>query len=377
MKSQSGRDLRVEVVGTVRKIDRKRLDTFADEFCYTYEFLKTLERTSLKRMKMEPRYVIVYEGDRMKAFTPTFLAYDFPYFGLENRNSLIKTVVNLGNHMGFHLNHGRTLVCDPPNCIHSKVLMERGSDAITVLGLISAQIDRICKKERILVSCFDSVSEFDKLFQNQLQDLGYFKVSTKDHLYLDIVWSSFDEYLNSLKRPFRHMVRREIRRCDDSGVTVEEDKNFENHTITLFNLWSKTYSKYHEESENPLDPRYFAELHKCARDNARVFEAKKNGKIVGFALCFHNRDVFDGHICGFDYDALTETHARFAYFNVCYYATIKRAIEERIRRVYYGFSTDSAKLSRGCKIEREHTFLKFHNPIIKSLVSLYLRQMTD
>jgi hypothetical protein len=362
---------KAEIVDSVERIDREWLDSVANDFCYTYGWFKIVEALRT-RFEMEPRYLTVHEENRIVAFTPVFLTPDFPYFSVENRNSLIKTMVNLGNHMGFHLNHGRTLVCDPPNCLHSRIMQEENRETKDVFNLISAKIDEVCREERIPVSCFNAVPEFDELLADKLQDFGYFRASTRNHLYLDIPWSSFDEYLNSLEHKVSRNVKREIKKCEEAGILIEEEKNFENDAVTLSNLSANTFSKYNKDRESPVDSSYFTALSKYAKDDARVFVAKKNERIIGFSLCFRKKDIIDVSMVGFDYDSLTKTD--FAYFNVTYYVPVKWAIDKGIRRAYYRFGTEEAKLKRGCKIEKLHTFLKLHNRLLRPLVTPYVRR---
>jgi predicted N-acyltransferase len=360
----------VEVVDTVERIDRKWLDALADDFCYTYGWFKTVEALET-HFQMEPRYIVVYKKGRMVAFVPAFLVQDFPYFSVGNKGFLIRLLVNLGERAGFHLNHGRTLVCDPPDCLHSRVLMKEDCDPKTVLNLVSAKIDEICKEERIPMSCFTAVSEFEGTLRNSLEDLGYFDTSVMNSFYLDILWSSFDEYVESLEYGARKDVRREIRKFNDSGVIIEEEYAFERHAATLSSLWLNTYSRHRKDRASPVDASYFTALGKYAKDDTRVYFARKKGEITGFCLCLRNRDTLDVDIAGFDYDSLTKTD--FTYFNICYYVPIRWAIEHGIRRAYYRFGTDEVKLRRGCKIERLFTLIKFHNRLLRSPVRFYLR----
>lgn len=373
MKRRCDRDIEVKVIDTIERIDRDWLDGLADDFCYTYDWFKIIEE-SRAGFKIEPRYLVVYEEGKSMGFMPALFTYDYPYFSIENRNPIIKTLVNLGNRMGFHLNRGRTLVCDSLNCIRCRILLQKNCDAKAVYDLMFEKIDDICRKEKIPVSCFDVVSDFDEILEDNLQDHGYFGRLAKNCLYLDIIWSRFDEYLDSLESKARKNVRREIKKCKQSGVSIEEEKAFEKHATTLFNLYLNTYLKYNKVKSS-LDDSYFTNLGKYARNDATVFTAKKNGKIVGFSLCFQNRDILDVNVAGFDYDSLTKTD--FTYFNVAYYTPIRWAIEKGIRRVYFRFGQEEIKSKRGCKIETQTNFIKFHNKLLRPLIKLYVKRTLD
>jgi predicted N-acyltransferase len=359
----------VEVVETIEEIGREPLEKLADDFCYTYGWLKTIE-TLRVRTKLEPRYLVVYEEGKMIAFIPTYIASDYRYFSAADKNPIIKTVVNVSNQLGIHIDHGRALTCDPPDCSHSRIPLEKSVDAKAILDAVSAKIDELCRKEKIPISCFRGVSEFDVLLKDNLRDFGYFNTSTTTNFYLDILWSSFDEYVSSLEYRTRKNLRREIRKCRESGITIEEEK-FENCVSTLSKLYSNLYSKYHPHEYYYEDAYFFGKLLKYAKEKTRVFLAKKNGRVVGFSIGLQNRDILDVWICGFDYGSLTKTD--FAYSNVTYYAPIRAAIEEGFKRMYYRWSMERTKLRLGCKPEKLSYCIRIHNSLLRPLAGLYVR----
>ena len=234
------------------------------------------------------------------------------------------------------------------------------------MRLLSEKIEEICKKQKFMFSSFLFVSEFDKLLTENLQKLGYLQFPGTTTLYLDIEWSTFEDYLKSLKHKTRMNIRREIKKCAENGVSIEE-RDFEGLSAKLPPLLTNLFWKYDKNANNLFDQSFFCKLEDYARDTAKVFLAEKNDEVVGFSMSLRQRDVLDIFMCGFDYEAQTKTD--FTYFNLCYYAPIRWAIEEGIKKIYYRRKAEKVKLNRGCKPERTFSFVKCHNRFVSLLLN--------
>jgi predicted N-acyltransferase len=203
-----------------------------------------------------------------------------------------------------------------------------------------------------------------------LHNMGYLRSPGTTTLYLDVKWSSFEDYLRSLKHKTRLNIRREIRKCAENGVTIEK-RELKDLTAKLSELLSNHILKYAKNAKNIFDPVFFSKLNEYARDKIKVFIAKKNNEVVGFSLFTQHEETLDAWMCGFDYNALTNTD--FAYFNLAYYAPIRWAIDEDIKKIYYRRRSEKVKLDRGCKPERTYAFVKCHNALLGFLINMALK----
>jgi len=103
------------------------------------------------------------------------------------------------------------------------------------------------------------------------------------------------------------------------------------------------------------------------RRKTKLFIAKKNNEVVGFSLLLRHADVLDCWCCGFKYDFQSKTD--FTYFNLCYYAPIKWAIEEGVKKMYFRRKAEKLKLKRGCKPEKTYSFVKCHDELLGPLIN--------
>jgi predicted N-acyltransferase len=276
--------------------------------------------------------------------------------------------LTLGRELGYCQSHG--LICYSPFSLRSKILLKKDPQGKLFLNQISNKIDDICREKRILFSSFLFVSESDEILINNLNNLGYSRFDGTTTFYLDVQWSSFEDYLKSLKQMNRHSIRREIRKCAENGITIKET-DLKDLSKEMSVLVSNLISKYNKNSDNPFDIGFFSKLDQYARDKIKLFIAEKNGDIIGFSLCLRQRNALDVWMCGFNYEVQTNTD--FTYFNLCYYAPIRWAIENGYKKIYYRRKSERAKLYRGCKLETTYSFVKCHDAVLSFWINKVLR----
>jgi hypothetical protein len=362
---------RVEVIEAIDTIDTKQLDSLAVDFCHSYGWLKCVE-IDKARFRIEPFYLAVYHEDKLIALAQSSIQNDFQYFQSKDKNYLIKAVIESTHRLGFSINRGRAIDCSQTSISHEETQSDDDLPIHIALDLMINKIDELCKRKKILVSSFSLVPESEKLLIRSLQNSGYSKTFSANSFYLDIQWSSLEEYLGDLEGKVRRNVKREIKKCNETGVTIEKESLTNDYAPILSNLYSNLHQKYHSEKRNPFAASFFRNLTKYAGDNTRLFVARKNCRIIGFSLSLKHRDILDVLFYGFEPNAQSKTD--FAYFNLVYYAPIDLAIKEGVRRVYYNQTMDEVKLKRGCNLEHQYLFTKVHNRPLRRLVNLYLNK---
>lgn len=358
----------VKVFESIDDLGREAVDSMSQDGFFTYGYFKTLETS--KPYNIVLSYVAVYDGNSVVAVAPCYVDLNDSFSGLEGRFPFAHSVAGLVSRLGFCLN--RLVVCYSPNSYHGKILVREGYDRRVMLESVSKKIDHICKNQRILFSSFPFVSESEGVLEDNLCRLGYVSFPSVRTLCLDVTWSDFEGYLESLSYKNRKDVRREIKMSKGSDVSIVEEKNFDEFSSTLSNLHSNLFSRYHPGDETPYGPSFFRGLSKYAGDKTRVLIARKEDKIIGFSLSLQHQSTLDVYLVGFDYSSRTCTD--FAYFNLAYYEPIRLAIAEGVKRIHFSISSEILKMKRGCKVERTNSFVKCHNAFVGSLYASYMKR---
>ena len=356
----------VKVFQTVEDI-KESIDQISNDSFFTYGWFKTLESFG---MLPDPLYLTAsYEGSTI-AIAPCFIdkINDFFSWG-PNILPYLRGLLNVCQRVGLYKSN--VLLCYSPACCRTKIIFDDNHKDQTVLNLFSKKIDTICKEKRILFSSFLFVSEFDELLMKNLESLNYTKFPNIETFYLDVKWSNFDDYLDSLKPGMRKKIRREIKKCSDNGVTIKEEPITEHLAEKLSDLAAIVTSKYDPSSNNKLPASFFLTLEKYAKDKVRLFVARKNDEAIGFLLSLQHKEVLDVYMYGSDYAAQTNTF--FTYFNLVYYSPIQLAINEKIKKIYFRYLNKKVRLDRGCKPEQTYSFIKCHNAFLQPSMNALLK----
>jgi predicted N-acyltransferase len=347
-------EIKVKIFRSVNELGKDTINSISDDPFFTYEWFRTIE--TQQAVLASPIYLAVYNESKVVGVVPLFIHLVDP-----NPKDLSSKLLNLGHRIGFWQN--RVLSCYSPCSARSKILLAHDQDAKIVLDIVSKKIDAICREQKILVSGFPFVSEFDTILFENLKNCGYRKRAGITTLYIDVQWLSFEDYLRSLTHKTREHVRREIRKCKESGVTIEEEE-LDDLAPKVSELFTNISSKY-KNTVKIFVPYFFSMLDKYAKEKKKLFIAKKNGEVIGFSLSLRHKDVLDVLMVGFDYGLRTNTD--FSYFNLCFYAPINYAIESGVKKIYYRYTMEKIKIDRGCKPEKTYNFIKYHNKLLSIL----------
>ena len=357
---------------SVDSIGKQEINAIAKDPFFTHGWLKTLETANL--IEHTPVYVTVYEDKKLAAFTPCFIERIGKNFSFgPNISFLINRILKIGKPLRLWKND--FLLCYSPYCFRTKVSMGLTSDNNLVYDELLKKIDDVCKKENTIFSVFPFVSEFDKPLMHRLEKDGYNKLYYITTLYVDVFWSTFEEYLQSLKTRVRQNARREMRHLQKSNIEIEEVNDLTKHSEILSNLCSNLLSKYGQENLNLFSIDFYDALNSFSQKELKVFIAKKDEVIIGFSLSLFHDGILDVVHCGFNYDLIDKTD--YVYFSLVYYEPIKWAINNGAYKVYYRIKTETVKRRRGCKPEKMYAYVKCNNKPLNYLMGLYLNNRNN
>ncbi len=356
----------VTVAHTVDDISES-IDRISNDSFFTYGWFKTLE--SFGRLP-DPLYLILSHEQEIVAIAPCFIDKTDDFFSWgPNIFPFLHRALRVGEKLGLFKRD--VLLCYSPACCRTKILLKNGYSERKIVELILAKIDNICKERKVLFSSFLFVSEFDEPLLNKLKDLNYSMFPNVLTFYLNLEWSQFDDYLKSLKSGMRKKIRREIKKCAENGVIINEEKITPNIADELSQLDANVFSKHNLTSNYKLGASFFLTLQKYAKENVKLFIARKNNKVIGFSLSLQHKDVLDVYMYGSDYESQNNTF--FTYFNLVYYKPIQLAIDEKISKIYFRYFLAKSRIDRGCRPEQTYSFMKCHDAFLGPAINSLLR----
>ena len=154
-------------------------------------------------------------------------------------------------------------------------------------------------------------------------------------------YQSFDDFLNELKSTKRKAIKKERKKINEYGLTIERltgdalnvkiwDSFYEFYLSTIDKKWGGAY----------LTKDFFYSINRSMKNKILLVIAKKNNDIIAGALNFIGQNTLYGRNWGSKLDI------PFLHFELCYYQAIEYAIENKIQIVEAG-AQGHHKIQRG------------------------------
>lgn len=223
------------------------------------------------------------------------------------------------------------------------------------LETLLAGAERIAHERRAssLVALY--VAEDDTELRAVLGEAGYRAFPSAQAAVLDVRWNSFDEYLGSLSRKRREAVRRERRRLEQAGVTFEVVDLDPRLRAEMAPLELNLMRRYGLDADVDVLLDDYRTLEQLLGATARVFVARRGGRLAGFLIGLRADDELYLRQLGFDYELQDDLPL---YFGLVFYAVVEYALAEGVSRIDYAVESAEAKRSRGCRLEPQLAYLK-------------------
>jgi uncharacterized protein len=181
-------------------------------------------------------------------------------------------------------------------------------------------------------------------------------------------FTSFDDYLASLRSKRRNQVQRERRALGEDGIEITAhagddiskalmERMFTLYRTTIQGLaWGQQY----------LNLAFFRLAHERLRERLCVIVARRGGEPIAGTFNVVKGDIFYGRYWG------TTADVRYLHFNVCYYAAIEYCVRHGIGRFEPGAGGDF-KLLRGFDAAATDSMHLIRDPRLADAVRRYLR----
>ena len=174
---------------------------------------------------------------------------------------------------------------------------------------------------------------------------------------LENKWSSFEDYINSMRTNYRRRINKAISKGNDLKIAeLNSNSLFDDQ---MYSLYEQVFN-HSEYSLEKLSIDFF-------RNNiSKTFTFNNNDKCIGFIQIIEDRlnDMLIFEFCGYDYDV---AHDYDIYYNMLSFI-VKYGIENNFKRIQLGQTAYDAKLKFGSKMYRNFYLLSHSNPLINAII---------
>ena len=199
---------------------------------------------------------------------------------------------------------------------------------------------------------------------------GFVHCPPYDNTYIDLPFSDFDEYLESLPSKARRSVRITINRAEKKwNLKVVSTHEFSRWKEVAHRLQGYVCEEHHNFRWH-LPLTFYDALETHLKDDAELLLFFKDQIPIVYGLALNSPESCQYKFVGID-PAYRHYHAYF----LLYYEGIRRAIERNQSRIYFGTSNYEFKEKIGCKRESLYGFLKLRNPVLNAMMQCYVAGM--
>jgi len=201
--------------------------------------------------------------------------------------------------------------------------------------------------------------------KNQVKRFTNFEM--RDNTYIDLNFTDLDDYLSSLDGKSRRSVRITLNKARKRwGIKSLVTNDFSTWKKVAYRLQEYTCA-YHNDYKWLLTEKFYEALEKNMKENAELLFFFKDDIPLVFVLVLHTPEIVQYRFPGVD----PQYKDYQAYF-LLYYKGIKRAIEKRQKRIYFGTTTYEFKEKIGCKREELFGLVKMKNPVLDLALKSYV-----
>jgi len=360
--------LEVKVYNQMSLIDKECWDRLAgDNIFLCYAWLKTFEEATIKPPLAY--YITLYDKGKLTAASVCY--YDKKKDCSRSiDNILLGRFINVKLIKNFSFLPG--IMCGSKNGYGSHFLFSKElnkKDTINLYYRLMDIIEHIAEKNNASVY-FSNVMNKERNLIQILHERGYYKTFGLPLNYLNIEWSSFQDYkkfVSKVHPSMKKTIPGDINKSRKAGIEIRKLQNIEEHWERIFQLLKMNHDK-HNKKAFILKPDYILKLKNNFGNDAVFFTAFKGNEIVGVCIELKKNKEAALTRVGVDHD---NSKKDLTYFNIVFYEPIKEAIESKIETIYCGNALYRMKSRRGFKPAETFIFYKPNSGKLNYIIKLW------
>jgi Acetyltransferase (GNAT) domain len=212
-----------------------------------------------------------------------------------------------------------------------------------------------------LLGIKDAPSCDDDLWRSALLPSGFTRLPGLPTAVLDLPFSDFEAYLDSLSKATRKDMRRKLRPFKD--IRVEQRRQIDDVVEQVSTLYAQTVAHSDLQFEY-LPADYFRQLLRSLAPEASIFLYWHGGELVAFNFVIETNDRLIDKYIGMDYAVVPSFNL---YFN-SWLHNVRYCIERGIPLYQSGQAFYGPKLRLGCRLQPNWQYFRHRNAAINAIL---------
>jgi len=314
--SQTADGLRTVVLSSIDQVPAENWDRVASRqgLFWTHRFFRALESSGVENASYH--YVLVYDAESLvgTAVLSSFVV---------SLDLLLPRAVQKGCQLVRKLLPGfmriKVLFCGVPISFGKHTIACAGKDyAASVVTRVASVMNDLAVRESIRYLCFKEFAQRDLTLCAPLEGLGYFRANSVPRVLLPIRWTSYQDYLRSMRHGYRRAILSSLQALgqkwrvwppDEAPVAEDVYLRLDDgqrcsagHFHELYvQVMSRTVVKL-----ETLNARFFERLFAEMRNDVKLLLLEKGDRLLGAAVLANYQGTLTFLFVGFDYERRDE-----------------------------------------------------------------------
>ncbi len=350
---------KTRIVRRIEDVSREEWDRVFPNVLESYNFFKTLDESSLAQFSFY--YILVYSNKTLVGAAPCFLMN----YSLDTSiNGPLRRLSNAVRSVAPNIFSIKAFVCGMP-LGQGRIGMPREYSG--VLGAILRRMEQVARKERAPIIAF---KDFDHSYTNLLDPLqknGFVKVEILPTTEINVWFSDFEEYLNTLSAASRYDLRRKFKKADRlAGIKMEVVNSLDEATLADVYRMYLEIVKRHDMTFELLPIDFFRNVSKNMPEQAKFFLWRIDKKLIAFLFCLVSDEMLIDYYVGLDYTIALKYHLYFIKFR----DVMNWCINNKIKRYEMGITGYEPKRRLGFDFIPLYLYAKVRNRIFHPVLKI-------
>ncbi|PQJ80398.1 peptidogalycan biosysnthesis protein [Polaribacter porphyrae] len=257
---------------------------------------------------------------------------------------------------------------------HGIFIKENYNKKIVVKEIAKAILHLVRTKKELKIDAFllkDFVNE-SLFITDEVKDYNYHPFSVEPNMLLkvDENWSSFDDYMASMKTKFRVKAKKAYQLSKDLKTEDITEQNIVDFLPEITSLYQKVASNAAFNLGN-FNLETYKDFKENFKENYILKTFSLDGKIVGFLSGIINNNILDAHFVGIDY----QLNREYAIYQRMLYNYIEIAIDNKLKIINFGRTASEIKSSVGAEPQDLTMYLRHKKSITNKILKLFLQRV--
>ena len=202
------------------------------------------------------------------------------------------------------------VICGLPVSFGSSCIRVKDqTDTADVMSIIVRALDEFAEENNAGLICIKELDEDEhSKYGPLLKQSGFIPAESLPGCRLDIKWTSYEEYLASMRAAYRRNILIDRTAAVRNGLTIERGGKLMADKNMLYQLYLNVIDRAQFKMEI-LPRRFFAILENELRDDLQSLSVTHGGNVVANAILLGRSPVCYFLLAGLDYPALKAGHA--------------------------------------------------------------------